>query len=310
MLTRHQSLTLSPIKMAGIYLAFGIVWITAVDWVVITLVDSPEMLTLFATIKGWGFVGVSTLLIFGLTSVRQRRIDESLVKLRTATEQLQVLHRVFRHNIRNDINVIQGYIEAVQVDLHDPDQQASLETARRTAERITTVSEKLRAINEADLDPLTDEEVDLVALTEAELVRLQERDPEITVSATMPERASIYGDSTLRHAICEILDNAIEHNPNPPAQCEIVIEIARTYGQVELMIADNGPGIPREELAPLRTREETDLSHTSGIGLWLVTWLSQHRGGDVTFDTDPNRGTTVTFRFQVGTQIPLYQSSS
>lgn len=307
MRARHQLLTLSPIKIAGVYFVFGTVWIASTDWLAITLVDTPETLTLLGTIKEGAFVGLSTLLIFGLTSIRQQRIDRSLEKLRTTTEQLQVLHRVFRHNIRNDINIIHGHIETVQDHLHDSEQQAYLETARQTAVRITTLSEKIRVINEVDPDLLSTDEVDLVALTEAELDQLQKRYPEANISTTMPDSTFIYGDSTLRHAIREILENAIEHNTNPQDQCEIAIEITRKYGQVELIVADNGPTIPQEELAPLQTREETALSHVSGIGLWLVTWLSQYRGGDVTFDTDTTQGTTVTFHFPVGTQIPLYQ---
>jgi signal transduction histidine kinase len=58
-------------------------------------------------------------------------------------------------------------------------------------------------------------------------------------------------------------------------------------------VADDGPGIPEHELAVLTGDEPiTQLSHGSGLGLWLVIWLAESYGGHVRFGDDG--GTTVT----------------
>jgi signal transduction histidine kinase len=58
-------------------------------------------------------------------------------------------------------------------------------------------------------------------------------------------------------------------------------------------VSDDGPGIPEAELETIRAGQETDLQHTSGLGLWVVTWGATLLGAEVDFDAGPE-GTTVT----------------
>ncbi len=294
---------LSPRRITAVYLAFGVVWIASTDWLVVTLVDDASTVTTLQTLKGWVFVGLSSLLIFGLTRFRQRQIERSQAQLHTATEQLQVLTRVLRHNIRNDLNVIQGYIETVQEQVREVTYQRNLMIARRTAEEVSMLSEKIKVVNEVDLDPSTEAQIDLRSLVDDEVASIRRHHPDLTVSVECPDSALVLGDSTLGYAIREVLDNAIEHNTNPPGEREIEIKVVRERGWIDLVVADNGPSIPDDELAPLRAGEETDLLHTSGIGLWLVTWVSQCYGGEVDFDTDSGTGTTVTLRFRAASSM-------
>src|SRR5512145_2000445 len=52
--------------LAGIYGAFGAVWIAVSDMVLAALVSDPIVLTSIQTWKGWFFVGASAVLIYGL----------------------------------------------------------------------------------------------------------------------------------------------------------------------------------------------------------------------------------------------------
>ena len=308
---KRTSSKVTPGKITGVYLLFGLVWILVTEWVVPTRFGVGELGVFSDSILMFGFVGLSSVLVLALTSIRRRQTQHSREVLRAATEQLQVLHRVFRHNLRNDLTIILGQIELLQHRI--PDEKAyhdQLDLTRQTAEHITEISDKVSVINDVDPEPPVSQEIDLAVLTDEEITRIRNEYPSLTVSATLPESMRIIGDPTLRYAIREALENAAEHNTNSVDEREISVEITRQYGGVILEIADNGPSIPQQELAVLRRREETDLSHSSGIGLWLMTWLSQYNGGDVVFDTEEGRGTTVTFQFRVGTDIPLYQSSS
>lgn len=42
---------------------------------------------------------------------------------------------------------------------------------------------------------------------------------------------------------------------------------------------------------------ETQLDHSLGVGLWLVRWLVTASGGDLTFQTGTDEGTSVRIRF-------------
>jgi signal transduction histidine kinase len=61
-------------------------------------------------------------------------------------------------------------------------------------------------------------------------------------------------------------------------------------------VSDNGPSIPRHELEVIEQREETDLAHGSGIGLWLIYWATSAVRGDVSFERTAS-GTRVTLEF-------------
>ena len=76
------------------------------------------------------------------------------------------------------------------------------------------------------------------------------------------------------------------------------INLNQTNGAVEVEIADNGPGIdPVEWEVVTREREVTQLSHGSGLGLWLVTWLIEDYAGELDYTSTEN-GSIVTVRLQ------------
>jgi signal transduction histidine kinase len=70
---------------------------------------------------------------------------------------------------------------------------------------------------------------------------------------------------------------------------------------IEIVITDNGPGIPEHERRAIESGEETPLQHGTGLGLWLVYWAMSLLGGDIHID-DAESGTRIALRLpQVGT---------
>jgi sensor histidine kinase regulating citrate/malate metabolism len=62
---------------------------------------------------------------------------------------------------------------------------------------------------------------------------------------------------------------------------------------VTIRIGDNGPGIPEHELQVLERGHETELRHSSGLGLWFVHWVVDASNGWITFETDDSDGSVV-----------------
>lgn len=61
-------------------------------------------------------------------------------------------------------------------------------------------------------------------------------------------------------------------------------------------VTDDGPGIPDTEIAVLDEDTETALEHGSGLGLWVVQSGVTALGGEVSFETPEEGGTTVRLR--------------
>ncbi len=96
------------------------------------------------------------------------------------------------------------------------------------------------------------------------------------------------GNDLLDVAVDNLLENAVKHADDP------TVEVRVTAGDpVRVTVRDDGPGIPDEELAVLERDRETQLHHTSGLGLWLVTWIVRDVDGEVSFGR-LDSGTEVT----------------
>ncbi|MES3161150.1 MAG: HAMP domain-containing sensor histidine kinase [Halorubrum sp.] len=282
----------SPRSLAGLYVALGGGAVPLLDrcLVVVGVTSSAPSLPLL--VGGWLLVGFSSVVLYGATTYHARRAAVAHAELETSNQQLQVLSRVFRHNVRNDLNVVQGYTGLLRRQLDDERSRERLETIRDRTENIVRISEKLRAIEEASTDR-ADGRVDLSTVV-AEAVAELDTDG-VTVDIETPETAWIRADESVSYPVREVFENAIAHNDDPTRR--VVARIDENGSTTCLSVDDNGPGIPATERAVLQAEAETPLSHASSIGLWLVKWLCELQGGTVQFDTT-DAGTTVQLRFR------------
>jgi len=112
-----------------------------------------------------------------------------------------------------------------------------------------------------------------------------------TVSVSYPRDVEAFTHPELDYAIAELVENAIEHAESAP---RVRIDVAESDESVEIAIRDNCPPIPTEERYVITDRwEMDDLRHTGGMGLWLVYWVANRSGGDLSFDTHAD-GNVVT----------------
>jgi len=197
---------------------------------------------------------------------------------------------VFRHNVRNDLNVIQGYTDLLIDRVDDERSRECLETIRQTTDDVVAISEKLRVIETATPEAPTGR-VDLVDAVREAADDIDGAD--VTVSVEAPTEAWIRADGSVEYPIREVFENAVTHNEGV---CRVDACIERNGTVTCLEVNDNGPGIPDDERAVLQAETETPLSHASSIGLWLVKWMCETQGGTVDFETTDD-GTTVRLRF-------------
>ncbi len=211
--------------------------------------------------------------------------------------QLRVLNRVLRHNLRNDMSVIIAHTEQI---LHKEDAtEADVRKIHQMADNLIETSEHARAIYEELLGgtDVTRAPVDLVDIVETELDHLRDDFPDSTIETRLPDEAWALDSDSIPIVVDELCRNALLHNDKPEAEREVQVSIESGPDEDEhrLTIRDNGPGLPEVE-AELLTgeREETNIEHGSGLGLWVVNWLVDQLEGSVTLSSGPDRGTTVT----------------
>lgn len=209
-------------------------------------------------------------------------------------QRLQVLNRVLRHDLNNDMNVIAGYADLLEAHL-DPAGEEYLDTIRSKADRMIDLSKRAREIDVALHSESELERADLAVAVRTAVDRLEAAFPSATVHVDTPDSAVARVHRLYESAIDNVLENAVEHSDRSNPTLEVTVE--SDSEAVEILVADDGPGIPQDERAVLESGRETSLEHTSGLGLWLVNWIVTRSGGELFFEENEPRGSVVRFRF-------------
>lgn len=203
-------------------------------------------------------------------------------------QRLEVLNRVFRHNIRTNTQVIIGNAEYVADRDSDPEVEKVLENALE----IKTISDKIRTVLnlfEQKRKPAVPVNLDTLL---RECVRSVRADhPQVTITTDLGS-GDIYVDSVLNEVFSNVIENAAEHNTDPDPK--MWLDVDAVDESVRVVVEDNGPGIDEEELALVEQGTETPLQHGSGFGLAVIVWGAEITGGTVSFENGDPSGLTVT----------------
>lgn len=254
--------------------------------------DVPVVLVVQAS------VGALLGFLLGVYDVQRIRTREHLLReRRTATRlsrRLNVLNRVLRHDVRNRVNVIRGNADLVAAGSDQTETAA--ETIREQAEDLIRFSEYAREL-QALLGPddVDTQAVDVGAAISTKVMRLRRDHAYATVHTEVAPDAWAEANAFVDSAIENLLENAIEHNDGtaPTVWVDVTTEERDGRPVVAVRVADDGPGIPPQEVDVLRRGRETSLEHTSGLGLWLVHWIVTEAGGRVSFEAREPRGSVV-----------------
>ncbi|QGN06784.1 PAS domain-containing protein [Halorhabdus sp. CBA1104] len=221
----------------------------------------------------------------------------TIVSVRDVTEQtrreqqLDVLNRLLRHNIRNEMNVVRGQAELLRESIETESQHSRVDRIVETVDTVTERSNKVGTLTRAFEDEPAS--IDLEAVLRDAIGAVTAKYPAATIALDGDPDHCVEGAASLGVAFEELLHNAVEHNDSDHPQVTVTVTAAPPSGaDVTVRISDNGPGINRQERAVIERGRETALEHGSGIGLWLVAWIVRTYGGTLSF-AEADVGTTV-----------------
>ena len=129
--------------------------------------------------------------------------------------------------------------------------------------------------------------------------RARQRGQTITLNLPSAGLAVVADRRALRQIIVNLLSNAIAYTPDGG---QITITAADLGAEVSITVSDTGIGIPGERLDDIRRPfEQLDNRYSrpqggTGLGLSLVSRLTELHGGDVMISSVMGKGTTVEVR--------------
>ncbi|GEM_PF-3149177 len=221
-----------------------------------------------------------------------------ITEYREQQQQIEVLNRILRHNIRNEVNKAIGWLDMLETNSADIDQE-TLQTVRESMTTLERMSEKARAVEFSHpVDRASFVPIDTAGRIRQVTSKIRNRYPHATIQLDLetdaPVRAAIDEFETILE---NLLENAIVHHDRE--QPIVTVRTDVTAETVSIRITDDGPGIPPTEWE-LLGETETPLAHTSGLGLWLVYWLVTGMGGKIEFESPSEP--TATHRSDQPTQ--------
>lgn len=276
----------------------------------VVLVASSQLVLLSQRLLGTSFdaplfvhgylqtVGTAIGFVVGLydagSEERKLELDAERERAERYAQQVSVLNRILRHDLRTGVQVIQQYA-AMLPNPQGMEPTIPVDRIQEQARDMYETAESAREIDRlmGDPDRLTDES-NVSDEIDSAIEAVEATYPDATIDRNDGGSATIPASRILDLAFTELLTNAIEHNEGESSEVAVFCE--SNEAAVEVRIADDGPGIPDAEVEPIEKGEETDLVHSSGIGLWLANWIVGMTDGSLSFEENEMGGTTVVVR--------------
>lgn len=215
-------------------------------------------------------------------------LSNSREEVRAQRQRLEVINRIFRHNIRNDMNVLLSYLELLEEDeLVAPAGRDKVTTMKATLQRFIDTSERARYIEQTLQDSRV-ASVDLRGVVTDIVAELDAEFPAADFEVDAADEVRVVADEHIDVAVEELLRNAVVHADSDAPAVEVALTAAEDPGSAQLTVTNSG-SLPVSTRRALSEGAETQLRHNDGLGLWLVKWLVEESYGKLELDDDRKR---------------------
>jgi signal transduction histidine kinase len=240
----------------------------------------------------------------------------SLGESRGRTEAALAQQRAFvadaSHELRTPLTSVLANLELLEDSLQGPERDLARSALRSTQRMRRLVADLLLLARSDVTQPLPPQPADLAELVIAAAAELEPSSEDHELELAVEPAPLLGSPDDLQRLAINLIENAIRHTP-PGTR---VRAMTRTLadGQVELVVADDGPGIPpeiREHMFERFARGAGEVSGSFGLGLAIVQAVVDAHNGTIEVKSGPRTGTRFTIRFPGrGASVPAEDGSS
>ncbi len=256
----------------------------------------------------------------------QRTIFEEKIraeKLEEMDELKTKLYTNITHEFRTPLTVIMG----INDELSDTTKQLNLpsdqkekfllnqQLIHRNSKNLLTLVNQLLDLSKSDSQHLGLQlaQADIISylnyLTESFFSKAKEKDIRLVFYSEIPHMLMDYDEQKMQHIAYNLLSNAIKFTqPNG----KIIMHATKTGSSeapmLQLRVKDTGIGIPEDQLPYIFDRfyqvddSQTRQADGSGIGLSLTKDLVELMGGNISVESELDKGTTFTIELPITNQ--------
>jgi signal transduction histidine kinase len=205
------------------------------------------------------------------------------------------------HEVKNPLNAIVIHLELLKsqvVSRQAEDATRSLDVITQEIKRLDRVVRNFLNFNRPVDVKLKKEDIQPVLQEVVTLAQSEARQHNVQILVKSEENLPLIqlDPDLMKQCLLNIVLNGCEAMPKGGS---LNISTALHNGSLELMVQDEGVGIPPESREKVFNLYYTTKENGSGIGLATVFKVVQLHNGEIEFDSEVGKGTTFTLKFPV-----------
>ncbi len=244
------------------------------------------------------------------------QLARSVDRMRIQLAEVDLARKEFvanaSHELRTPLFSLAGFLELLaDEDLDDVTRQEFLATTRAQVDRLTKLATDLLDLSRMDVGRIRIEHEDVclaevVRVVAEEFSALADASGHILVVDVDEDAWALADEERVQQIARALTGNALSHTP---AETRVELRAERRGGRVAILVRDNGPGIPPEQLGRIFQRfyrVDGGQASGSGLGLAIARELAGRMHGTVTVESRPG-DTVFTLELPAEAALPTDQ---
>ncbi len=234
-------------------------------------------------------------------------MNDLLRRLRNNFDSIRQFTAHASHEMKTPLSVVQLELEALEEKLKEVTDISVSPRISSEIFRLAKIIDDLSLLAKADTEQVRVNKSKIwlndLLFNEIELLLPVAKSSRVALKVGETQSTAIHGDEYwVRILLSNIIDNAIKYSP---AGATVTCSLRVSGSSAEIEIADEGPGVPENQIPDLTKRffRSKDVSHIpgSGLGLAIVAWIVKQHDGTLRFHNRKTGGLVVTVTFPVET---------
>ena len=289
------------------------------------IIEVPVFIARPVYLRWWAFPIYALVLglagfLFMRSAFRRKHMERQLMletEHKTRLEEINRSKSTFftniTHEFKTPLTLIHGPAEEISRQATDPQIRRQADLISRNAKSILGLVNQLLDLGklEANLDEPKYYRLDLVERVRHWMEKFyplaRQKEIRLGFECDQPTLYADFDPVKLETVVNNLLSNAVKFTPeNGRVKCTVRMASGRS-DQVQILVADSGPGIPLEEQGLVFDRfyqGANSVTGGTGIGLSFVREMVRVHGGQVGLESTPGAGTRFTVT------LPMFQAGS